>query len=151
MTAAASFREWREQAGLSLAALARQTGVPVGVLSDLERGKGRADDRVLVSLADVYGRPIPDLAERCPVPSGLRDLLSRPGVNFPEGLVVRLCRVEFRGGQTLSADDWAHLAEQLTTDEHPSTRQPEDTAWTKDRRTHGKGTPDGPEGPADRR
>ena len=117
MRAAGSFRELRAQSGLSLAALARQTGVSVGALSDLERGKGRPEDRVLDRLAVFYEVSVQLLAEWCPVPEGLQELLKRPGVSIPAGRVVRLCRLEFRGGQTLSANDWARLSEQLAADE----------------------------------
>lgn len=102
---------------MSLVALARRTGVGVGILSDLERGKGRAEDDVLIRLADVYGVTVEVLAGGCPVPAGLQALLGRPGVSIPVRRVLRLCRLEFRGGQTLSADDWARLSEQLATDE----------------------------------
>lgn len=114
-----SFRQLRVQANLSVAALAREAGVPVGVLSDLERGKGRAAGTVLASLAEVYGVPVEHLLALCPLPAGLQEFLSRPWVSVPEGQVVRLCRLEFRGGQTLSADDWARLSEGLGADERP--------------------------------
>ena len=114
---AAPFRELREHSGLTLAQLARQAGVPVGVLSDLERGKGRVAQEVLVRLAEVYGVPVAALSGLCLVPPGLAELLSRPGVSIPERRVLRLCRLEFRGGQALSADDWAHLSEQLAVSE----------------------------------
>lgn len=117
MNEARSFRELRERSGLSLASLSRSTGVSVGQLSDLERGKGRGADAVLASLAVVYGVPLGVLYELCPVPAGLAELLSRPGVNLSGSLVVRLCRLEFRGGQALGADDWAQLSEQLAADE----------------------------------
>ena len=120
MSAARSYRELREQAGLSLAALARQTGVRVSELSDLERGKGRAEGEVLNRLAELYDVPVATLLGWCPLPTGLQELLARPGVRIPAGRVVRLCRLEFRGGQTLSANDWARLSEQLAVDEHLS-------------------------------
>lgn len=117
MSEAAIFRELRASSGMSLVALARLTGVSVGVLSDLERGKGRAEAGVLSRLAEVYGVPVEALAEGCPVPAGLQEFLARPGVSIPERHVLRLCRLEFRGGQTLSADDWARLSEQLVLDD----------------------------------
>jgi transcriptional regulator with XRE-family HTH domain len=103
---------------MSLAALARRTGVSVGALSDLERGKGSTQAHVLEKLSDVYGVPVDMLAGWCPVPLGLQELLARPGVSIPAARVLRLCRLEFRGGQTISADDWARLSEQLAEDEH---------------------------------
>ena len=117
MGKARSFRELREVTGLSLVVLARLTGVSVGALSDLERGKGRAEKEVLDRLAAFYGVPVQVLSDRCPVPAGLQELLDRPGVSIPAVRVLRLCRLEFRGGQTLSADEWARLSEQLATDE----------------------------------
>ena len=104
-------------AGLSLVVLARRTGVSVGALSDLERGKGRAEEEVLHRLSACYGVPVQVLSGWCPVPAGLQELLDRPGVSIPAGRVMRLCRLEFRGGQTLSADEWARLSEHLATDE----------------------------------
>jgi transcriptional regulator with XRE-family HTH domain len=118
MNIATSFRELRERTGMSLVALARRTGVDVGALSDLERGKGSTETHVLGKLADVYGVPVEVLAGWCPVPLGLQELLARPGVSIPEARVFRLCRLEFRGGETLSADDWARLSEQLAGTEH---------------------------------
>ncbi len=117
MSKVSIFRALRENSEMSLVALARRTGIRVGVLSDLERGKGRAEERVLSRLAEVYGVSVEALAEGCPVPAGLQALLARPGVSIPECQVVRLCRLEFRGGQTLSADDWARLSEELAADE----------------------------------
>ena len=108
-----SFRDLRQQAGLSLTALSRASGVPVGLLSDLERGKGGADPRVLERLAALYGVGVKMLDACCPVPAGLREWLSRPEVQAPPALVSRLVRLEFRGGQTLSADEWGALAESL--------------------------------------
>ena len=113
MNHARSFRELREQTGFTLTRLAEETGVPVSVLSDLERGKGRPSSAALSSLSQAYGMPVEDLYDLCPVPEGLQELLLRPGVRISEALTVRLCRLEFRGGQTLSADDWARLSEQL--------------------------------------
>lgn len=112
-----SFWEWREHTGLSLLELARRTGVQVGVLSDLERGKGRASTETLQCLAECYDVPVEALFELCPVPRGLQELLLRPGVRIPEGRVLRLCRLEFRSGQALGADDWARLSEELAADE----------------------------------
>ena len=114
MNHARSFRELREQTGLTLTRLAQETSVPVNILSDLERGKGRPSSAALTSLAQVYRMPVEDLYDLCPVPKGLQELLLRPGVRISEALTVRLCRLEVRGGQTLSADDWASLSEQLT-------------------------------------
>ena len=101
---------------MNLVSLARLTGVSVALLSDLERGKGRAEDWVLTRLAEVYGVPVEALAEGCPVPAGLLEFLARPGVSIPERDVLRLCRLEFRGGQTLSADDWERLSTRLVKD-----------------------------------
>ena len=98
---------------MSLIALARLTDASVGVLSDLERGKGRAEDWVLTRLAEVYGVPVEVLTEGCPIPAGLLEFLARPGVSITERHVLRLCRLEFRGGQDLSADDWGRLSAQL--------------------------------------
>lgn len=103
---------------MTLVTLAHRSGVSVGALSDLERGKGQPEGHVLVKLADVYGLPVEVLAGWCPVPAGLQELLARPGVSIPAARVLRLCRLEFRGGQTLSADEWARLSEQLAADEH---------------------------------
>jgi transcriptional regulator with XRE-family HTH domain len=118
MNAAQSFRELRERSGMSLVALARRTGVGVGALSDLERGKGSTEAHLLGKLAGVYGVPVEVLDGWCPVPLGLQELLARPSVSIPAARVFRLCRLEFRGGQTISADDWARLSEQLAADEH---------------------------------
>jgi transcriptional regulator with XRE-family HTH domain len=117
MNTGESFRELRLRAGLTLAALARRTGLSVGALSDLERGKGGADHHLFGRLAEVYGVPVDVLTGWCPLPAGLRELLARPGMSIPAGRVLRLCRLEFRGGQTLCADDWARLSEQLAVDE----------------------------------
>ncbi|WP_407543109.1 helix-turn-helix transcriptional regulator (plasmid) [Deinococcus radiomollis] len=117
MSVISIFRELRENSGMNLVSLAHLTGVSVALLSDLERGKGRAEDRVLTKLAEVYGVPVEALAEGCPVPAGLQELLARPGVRIPECHVLRLCRLEFRGGQSLSADDWARLSAQLVLDD----------------------------------
>ncbi len=90
----------------------------VGVLSDLERGKGRVEDEVLTALANLYDMPVETLLEWCPLQCGLQELLARPGVSISAAQVLRLCCLGFRGGQALSADDWAHLSKQLETDEH---------------------------------
>ncbi len=107
----------REAAGLSLSALAGRSGVSVSVLSDLERGKGGAENEVLSALANLYDMSVETLLEWCPLTPGLQELLTRPGVNIPAGRILRLCLLEFRGGQGLSADDWARLSKQLETDE----------------------------------
>ena len=107
-------RSLRQDRGLSLAELARLLGVTVSVVSELERGKGWAVAGVAEQVATQYGLPIEEVAALCPLPAGLVSLLARADVSFSEAQIVRLCRLEFRGGEDLSADDWLGLAKQLT-------------------------------------
>lgn len=111
-----SFRELRLELGLSLAQLASSTGIDLRVLSDLERGKGLPDAGVLSRLACLYGVPVPTLAVLSSLPVGLSELLARPGVQFTDALIRRLCRLEFREGQALSADGWLALARNFQLD-----------------------------------
>ncbi|ULH13853.1 helix-turn-helix transcriptional regulator (plasmid) [Deinococcus sp. KNUC1210] len=106
-----TLRALRLEHGWTLAALSRETGVSVGVLSDLERGKC-INEAVLMRLAEVYGLarhalPSPTL------PPGLQELQSRPGQSLSAELISRLCRLEFRSGHDLSADEWQCLVVSL--------------------------------------
>lgn len=87
------FRERRLD--LSLTQLASSTGVDLGVLSDLERGKGLPDAGVLSRLACLYGVLVPTLTALFPLPVGRGELLARPGVHLTNELIRRLCRLEF--------------------------------------------------------
>ena len=110
MTAEPStFRDLRLARAWSLLELSRRAGLPVSELSDLERGKG-AGAAALSRLSALYGLALSTPA----LPPGLQELLSRPGVALRSDFVARLCRLEFRSGYALSADEWASLAATLT-------------------------------------
>lgn len=54
-------REWRKQAGLNLETAAERSGLSVGYLSDLEKGRKRWSEYHLAALANAYGCDPEDL------------------------------------------------------------------------------------------
>ncbi|GGR03000.1 helix-turn-helix domain-containing protein [Deinococcus ruber] len=102
-----TLRALRLERGWTLTALSRETGMSVGMLSDLERGKCSSED-ALTRLAVLYGLSRHQLPSP-PLPPGLQELRSRPGSNLSAELLSRLCRLEFRSGHDLSADEWQRL------------------------------------------
>lgn len=76
-------REWRKQAGLNLEAAADRTGMSVGYLSDLEKGRKDWNERHLAALAYAYGiEP--------------EDLLWNPLVGRPLWKVLRSLEPQYR-------------------------------------------------------
>jgi transcriptional regulator with XRE-family HTH domain len=108
-------KERREEAGLSLSALAQKADVSKGYLWSLEKGKTEARPsgdtlyRIAAALgttmSDLLGRAV--LAEQEPpeVPPSLRRFASKEDLRDQD--VQMLARINFRGQQPDDADSWA--------------------------------------------
>lgn len=105
-----SLRILRLAHGWTLSQVAQQLRTSVACLSDLERGKG-AHSALIAQLAQLYQVEAADLLPA--LPPGLAELLAQPDMQFSPDWIHTLCRLEFRSGQTLSADEWWTLSESL--------------------------------------
>jgi transcriptional regulator with XRE-family HTH domain len=124
-TLGARIRTRREERGLSLSALAEQSGVSKGYCSQLENG-GATNPSVdtLSRIADALGVALPDLlgeprqAEHDParLPRGLAEFLAErenDGRPLPPEDVEMLRGIFYRGRQPRSGNDWAFLYETI--------------------------------------
>jgi DNA-binding XRE family transcriptional regulator len=109
-------RQRREEAGLTLTALADRAGVAKGYLSSLENGQGnqRPSGKTLYRIAEVLGTTMSDLLgtrllvdPETQVPESLREFAESAGLS--ERDVVMLAGVNFRGQQPADRDGWAFV------------------------------------------
>ncbi len=116
MSLGARIRRRREEKGIRAAELARQAKISKGYLSQLENagdenGKPSAD--ILFRIAQALDTTIADLLGkevRIPqraAPKELRDFADE--ADLPQADVDMLARIQFRGRQPVSKDDWRFL------------------------------------------
>ena len=87
--------KFREEAGLSQADAANESGVPVDNLRRYERGGAGVDALVLKQLADAYGHQVDDFYSPDPPPAKLEErpvffLRTRGGVEIDEEIYRQL-------------------------------------------------------------
>jgi transcriptional regulator with XRE-family HTH domain len=110
----ARIRRYREDKGLTQAALADAAALSKTYLSELESGAGRRPSGdVLLRIADALGVSIADLLGRHvaaasgALPHGLREFADRQGL--PEADVTMLASIRFRGDPPRTARRWQHI------------------------------------------
>ncbi len=117
---AARIHDLRRRQSLSLSETARRARISKAYLSQLEHGQrtqpsydvlGRIATALGTTADALAGYPSrePFLASR--IPSALRAFAERNSV--PEVDVSMLARIEYRGKQPASAEDWAHIYETI--------------------------------------
>ena len=111
----------REERGMTLDDLERQTGVSKGYLSQLERGEKtnpgvklveRVADGLGVGVSELIDGPRSYVETPARVPAGLKELLQRAaeaGAPLPDEDVHMLQSVQYRGRRPRSAEDWSLL------------------------------------------
>jgi transcriptional regulator with XRE-family HTH domain len=111
---AARIRRYREEKGLTQAALADAAGLSKTYLSELESGAGRRPSGdVLLRIADALGITIADLLGRriAPageaLPDGLAEFAKQQGL--PEADVGMLASIRFRGDPPRTPRRWQHI------------------------------------------
>ena len=118
-------RTRREELGLSLSALAEQSGVSKGYCSQLENGAAtnpsvdtisRIAAALGVALHDLLGESRQAEHESPRLPRGLTEFITereRDGRPLPSADVEMLRGISYRGRQPRSGDDWAFLYETI--------------------------------------
>jgi len=118
-------RTRREELGLSLSALADQSGVSKGYCSQLENGAAtnpsvdtisRIAAALGVALHDLLGESRQAENESPRLPRGLTEFITereRDGRPLPSADVEMLRGISYRGRQPRSGDDWAFLYETI--------------------------------------
>jgi transcriptional regulator with XRE-family HTH domain len=110
----ARIKELREQARLSLSALAEQADVSKGYLWSLEKGnaKSRPSGQTLYRIARALGTTMSELLGHellvdtpRDIPGSLREFAERE--HLTEADMTMLAAVNFRGQQPRDADSWA--------------------------------------------
>jgi transcriptional regulator with XRE-family HTH domain len=113
-------RELREQKGLSLSELARQTGVSKGYLSQIERGDAinpsaqalyRIASVLGTSVAALLGMPVGGAETEVVISDSLRAFAESNRLSDDE--VAMLARVRYRGRQPRTQEDWRYLYESI--------------------------------------
>lgn len=110
-------RRFRDDAGLSLSALAAKAGISKSYLHRLESGAvdaPRPSGKTLYSLAEALGVTMSDLLGRkllvrdtSDVPPALRAFAEEEGL--PESDVRMLSSIEFRGEQPRTVERWRYI------------------------------------------
>jgi len=103
----------RSARGISLTLLAKLTGLSASYLHQLEQGEIRRPgpeklDRVLLALSQDNGRRSAN-ANVFVVPKGLQDLAIERGSQLTPADVQMLARIQVRGKQPVTRDDWRVL------------------------------------------
>lgn len=117
-------RELRNERGLRLRDIAKEAGISVPYLSDLERGRTTPSLDTLGALAAAYQITVHDLlhgvefygaATTAGLPRGLQALLDDPtyGPQITPDWVRTLQRIELRGKRPQHKDDWLGIFLQL--------------------------------------
>lgn len=109
----------REEKGIAAIELARRAEVSKGYISEIESGGApRPSGAVLFRIATALGTSIADLLEKeiapvtpTTIPGDLRRFAD--GENLPEGDVLMLAQIKFRGEQPRTEDDWRYLYESI--------------------------------------
>ena len=109
-------RRFREEAGLSLSALATKADVSKGYLHRLEADStdSRPSGKTLYALAEALGVTMSDLLGRklltpahADVPQTLREFAEDEGL--PEADVLMLASIEFRGEAPRTKERWRYI------------------------------------------
>lgn len=109
-------RELRNERGLRLKDVAKNAGISVPYLSDLERGRTNPSLETLQTLAGAYGITVHDLLEgvefsggatEAALPKGLAELVADPvlGGQLTPDWVRTLTRIELRGKRPQAKGD----------------------------------------------
>jgi transcriptional regulator with XRE-family HTH domain len=118
----ARIRRFRDDAGLSLSALATKAGVSKGYLHRLEADStdARPSGKTLYLLAEALGVTMSDLLGRkllgpaqVEVPDTLRQLADDEGL--PEADVLMLASIEFRGEAPRTKERWRYIYNAIET------------------------------------
>jgi transcriptional regulator with XRE-family HTH domain len=120
MELAERIKKRMEEKGLTLADLARQTGVAKGYLWEILGSRAKRPSantlyeiaRVLgTSVADLLGRETSEQASPVQVAESLREFIDEE--KLPEEDVRMLATINFRGNQPKTKDDWKFLYESI--------------------------------------
>lgn len=115
-------RRFRDDAGLSLTALAAKAGVSKGYLHRLEAGgsDARPSGKTLYALAEALGVTMSDLLGRKllgpaqpDIPSELREFAEEVGL--PEADILMLASIEFRGEPPKTKRRWEYIYNAIET------------------------------------
>lgn len=118
----ARIRRFRDDAGLTLSALAAKAGVSKGYLHRLESDTAdvRPSGRTLYALAEALGVTMSDLLGRklltpaqADVPMALREFADEAGL--PEADVLMLASIEFRGEAPRTKERWRYIYNAIET------------------------------------
>lgn len=118
----ARIRRYRDDAGLTLSALATKANVSKGYLHRLESDTGdvRPSGKTLYALAEALGVTMSDLLGRrllAPaqpeVPTTLREFADEEGL--PEADVLMLASIEFRGEAPRTKERWRYIYNAIET------------------------------------
>jgi len=118
----ANLRRFREDAELSLSALATKAGISKGYLHRLESGttEARPSGKTLYALAEALGVTMSDLLGRrllgptqADVPKVLQQFAAEEGL--PEADVLMLASIEFRGEAPKTLERWRYIYNAIET------------------------------------
>lgn len=119
MELAERIKKRMDEKGLTLADLARETGVAKGYLWEILGGQAKKPSaNTLYEIARVLGTSVGDLLGREPsekshvqIPESLKEFVDEEKV--PEEDVRMLATINFRGNQPKTKDDWKFLWESI--------------------------------------